>query len=101
MNTISYRDLKSLYTDNEDAKALAKRVFADTQPRIYETGFYSSPSWNWGYRIGIVSVTELASNGESELDTIKYYEVVTQFEGVKAARQIYIPDVQHTALRNK
>lgn len=78
MNTIKYKDLKQWFTQNEDAKALAKKVFNDIQPNIYRTGFYSSPSWNWGYIIGITKVD----------GTI--YEVVTQFGVVKAARETWL-----------
>lgn len=79
MNTISYKELKQWYTQNDDAKTLAKEVFGGKQPNIYSTGFYSAPSWNWGYRIGLVQVGE------------QTYEVVTQFGSVVAARLAYIP----------
>lgn len=87
MNTISYKDLKQWYTDNDDAKALAKEVFGDKQPSIYRTGFYSAPSWNWGYQIGLVNVV-------NDDDSETAYEVVTQFGSVVAARFAYIPTVE-------
>lgn len=69
----------------------------------YRTGFYSSPSWNWGYIIGIVGVngqghkhiTEegLTYGNGVQSGTVKYFEVVTQFGVVKAAREINIPQI--------
>lgn len=79
MNTISYKELKDYYTNNDEAKQLAKDVFGDKQPSTYQTGFYSAPSWNWAYRIGLVQV-----GGQT-------YEVVTQFGEVVAARYANIP----------
>lgn len=86
MNTINYKDLKNWYLDNTDARENAKKYFGDKQPSIYNTGFYSAPSWNWGYNLGIAGV-----NSEGE---IKYFEVVTQFGGVKAARRIHVPIIE-------
>ncbi len=83
MNTIKYADLKRWYL-NDDARALAKRVFGDHQPSINETGFYSAPSWNWGYRIGLVAV-----NGTT-------YEVVTAFGCVEGAIRAFIPEYDYT-----
>lgn len=80
MNTISYRDLKDYYLNNEDAVENAKKYFGKHQPNIYSTGFYSAPSWNWGYRIGITCV--------HQDDQTLYFDVVTQFGEVKAARKI-------------
>ena len=79
MNTISYKNLKNYHLENEEAKENAKKYFGDKQPNIYRTGFYSAPSWNWGYQIGIVG-----TDG-------KWFEVVTQFGQVKSAREIYLP----------
>lgn len=80
MNTISYADLKAQYLNNETACQNTDIYFAGKrQPPIYQTGFYSAPSWNWGYYLGIV-----ATNG-------KTFEVVTQFGEVKAAREISLP----------
>lgn len=96
MNTIKYKDLRTWFLDNEDAKANAKEYFGDNQPSIHETGFYSAPSWNWGYRIGIVGVTVDIGDSEGvEYDSTetKWFEVVTQFGQVKAARAIYMPIV--------
>lgn len=87
MNTISYRDLKAWYTENADAKALAAEVFGDRQPSNYSIGFYSAPSWNWAYQIGLVNVQD--ADG-----TINTYEVVTQFGGVVAARRAFIPTIE-------
>lgn len=91
MNTISYKDLKNWYIENNEAKALAKQVFGDKQPSIYRTGFYSAPSWNWGYIIGIVKVERTEAN---KIFEDKYFEVVTQSGEVKAAREIFIPTLQ-------
>lgn len=87
MNTISYRDLKSKHLDNPLAKANAKEYFGDRQPSIYRTGFYSSPSWNWGYTIGIVGVEFKRGGGQKD---VRWFEVVTQFGAVKSARTIYL-----------
>lgn len=81
MNTTSYKDLKAWYLNNEQAVANAKQYFGDNQPNIHEIGFYSAPSWNWGYRIGIVGVNDM------------WFEVVTQFGSVVAAREINLPKV--------
>lgn len=91
MNTISYKDLKAFYLDNEKAQQTAREVFGKTQPSVYQTGFYSAPSWNWGYIIGITSVQRILSNTQ----IVKYYEVVTQFGEVKGAREIYIPIINN------
>lgn len=82
MNTITYKKLREYYTQNEGAKATAKAVFGDKQPSIYRTGFYSAPSWNWGYQIGLVT-----ANGVT-------YDVVTQFGAVVAAHSVNIPEVR-------
>lgn len=91
MNTINYKDLKNWYLDNAEAKENAAKYFGKRQPSIHQTGFYSSPSWNRGYIIGIAGVGSINSDGETS--TI-YFEVVTQFGEVKAARKIYIPVVR-------
>jgi hypothetical protein len=94
MNTISYKELKDWYLNDEDAKANAKKYFGNKQPSIYETGFYSAPSWNWGYRLGLVGVNGTGSDHDGngiQSGTTKVFEVVTQFGEVKAARLINIP----------
>ncbi len=83
MNTINYKTLKAQFLDNEDAKANARTYFGTRQPSTYATGFYSSPSWNWGYCMGIVGIVLE--------DEIKWFEVVTQFGEVVAARSAYLP----------
>lgn len=96
MNTITYRDLKNWFLNNDEAKVNAKKYFGDNQPEIYRTGFYSSPSWNWGYQIGIVGVNvsyEETQADPSAASGTKWFEVVTQFGQVKAARAIYLPQV--------
>jgi len=80
VNTITYKDLKQWYINNDDAEETAKKVFGGKQPSIHQTGFYSSPSWGWGYIIGIAK-----DDFSGEL-----YEAVTQFGVVKAARIIYL-----------
>lgn len=89
MNTISYKELRDWYIDNNDAKANAKKYFGDKQPSIYRTGFYSSPSWNWGYHIGLVGVPD--PKDDSSEAVITWFEVVTQFGAVVAARKANIP----------
>jgi hypothetical protein len=89
MNTIKYKDLNNWYLSDE-RKKLAKEVFGNKQPNIFRTGFYSAPSWNWGYEIGIVGVNEIDYNGLQE-ETTKYYEVVTQFGEVVGAIEINLP----------
>lgn len=84
MNTIKYEQLKLWYL-NDTAKEMAKKIFGDRQPSILETGFYSAPSWNWGYHIGIVGVI-LEGGG-----TPQYFEVCTQFGTVVGARYTSIP----------
>ncbi len=79
MNTLTYKELKDWYLNDETAKANAEQYFGKNQPSIYHTGFYSAPSWNWGYRLGLVQVKD------------KVFEVVTQFGEVKAAREVNIP----------
>lgn len=91
MNTIKYKDLRTMFLDNELNRKNAKQYFGDRQPMIFQTGFYSAPSWNWGYVIGIASIEILASNGDRELDETKTFEVVTRFGQVESAREIVIP----------
>lgn len=86
VNTISYNELKQRYTNNKEAKELAKEIFGDRQPSTHQIGFYSSPSWNWSYIIGICGVT--TSEGT------QWYEVVTQFGAVVAARIIHLPTIK-------
>ena len=90
MNTIKYKELKKWYLDNETAKENAEKYFGKTQPSIHQTGFYSAPSWNWGYQIGIVGIN---GSGENEIQsgTIKWFEVVIQFGEVVSAREISLP----------
>ena len=90
MNTISYKDLKHWYLDNENAVANAKKYFGDKQPSIYATGFYSASSWNWGYSLGIVGVASHDYVTKKD-NPIQYFEVVTQFGEVKAAKCITLP----------
>jgi hypothetical protein len=90
MNTISYKDLKDYYLNNDTAKENAKKYFGDVQPNIHQIGFYSAPSWNWAYQLGIVGINGNGENG-IQSGTVKYFEVVTQFGVVKAARAIYLP----------
>lgn len=86
MNTISYKDLKRMYLDNDTAIQNKDIYFAGKpQPSIHDTGFYSSPSWSWGYRLGLV-----ITNG-------KTFEVVTQSGEVVAARLVNIPVLEVTA----
>lgn len=85
MNTIKYNQLNSYFLNNDLARETAKTVFGNKQPSVYQTGFYSSPSWNWGYVIGIVGVQDDSGT--------KWYEVATRFGEVMAARWINIPKV--------
>lgn len=95
MNTTSYKELKDWYLNSESAKADAKKYFDNVQPSIHGTGFYSAPSWNWGYHIGIVGVNGSGSDGGNGIQsgTIKWFEVVTQFGLVVAAREINLPTI--------
>ncbi len=103
MNTLSYKELKDWYINNDQAKANAKEYFGDSQPSVHDIGFYSSPSWNWGYRIGIVGVNGSGSKHTTteglvygngiQSGTVRWFEVVTQFGSVVAARQINLPVV--------
>ncbi len=88
MNTTTYKDLKQRYL-NEDARALARRVFGQHQPSIHQTGFYSAPSWNWGYYIGLVVVNDV------------HYEVVTQFGEVEGARLAFMPEYKYPESEGK
>lgn len=91
MNTIAYKDLKQWYLNNENAKNNAKTYFIgkNEQPSFHQTGFYSAPSWNWGYQIGIVNI-RYTENGNRSTHT---FEIVTQFGSVVAAREIVVPTV--------
>lgn len=104
MNTIKYGELKNWFLEDKTARKNAKQYFGDKQPSIFHTGFYSAPSWNWGYEIGIVGVPGSGSNYKTEEGLIygngiqsgvtRWFEVVTQFGKVKAAREIYLPELQ-------
>lgn len=48
------------------------------QPRMFTTGYYSAPSWNWSYIFGIVKIGN------------RYYELMTQFGGVCGGHEIYM-----------
>ena len=93
MNTIRYKELKQWYLEDGIAKENAKKYFDNIQPRIFQTGFYSAPSWNWGYELGIVGVDGTGENGIQSGNT-KWFEVVTQFGQVKSAREVYIPTIE-------
>lgn len=90
MNTISYKDLKKWYLENETCTEYAKKYFGDHQPNIHLTGFYSSPSWNWGYQIGIVGV-DSKNYDTGKANQTQWFEVVTQFGSVVSARPINLP----------
>jgi len=86
-NTIKYKDLQDWYL-NDKAKETAKKFFGDIQPSIHSIGFYSSPSWNWGYQIGIVGIRAEVSK------EVQWFEVITQFGQVIGARFIHLPITQ-------
>lgn len=88
MNTISHNELRACYLDNDEAKANAKKYFGDKQPSIHETGWYHPSGANWAYKLGIVGVHDNAYTPD-----IKWFEVVTQFGVVKAAREIGLPTI--------
>ena len=104
MNTITYKELKAWYLDNQDARDNAEKYFGDKQPSIYSTGYYSAPSWNWGYEIGIVGIPGSGSEYQTEEGLVygngiqsgvtKYFEIVTQFGVVKTAREINLPELR-------
>jgi hypothetical protein len=94
MNTISYKELKDWYLEDETAIDNAKKYFGNIQPNYYRTGFYSAPSWNWGYQIGIVGINGNGRDGNGIQSGItKWFEIVTQFGVVKAAKDINLPTV--------
>lgn len=98
MNTIKYKDLKDWYLNNRAAVANAAKYFGDKQPLIHRTGFYSAPSWNWGYVMGIVGVSGTGNAGGNGIQsgTVKYFEVVIQSGQIKAAREFHLPLLQET-----
>ncbi len=74
----------------------AKEVFGNTQPQIIQTGWYSTPSWNWSYQVGFcdVMIDVIAPGGKGQIpyameQELQLFEVVTQFGEVKAARRVY------------
>lgn len=77
------------FINDIDAQHTAKEYFGQHQPHIWQTGYYSAPSWNWSYQIGI---TNINGTGENTIQsgTRQYFEVVTQFGEVVAARKINI-----------
>jgi len=93
-------DRKEIYAfvDNKDYIDNAKLYFGNHQPTIFQTGWYSAPSWNWSYIVGIAGIkgegqfytTEegLTYGNGVEVGTTQYFEVVTQFGGVVASRPI-------------
>lgn len=96
MNTTNLKDLRNWYLNNETAKENAKKYFGDNQPSIHQTGFYSAPSWNWGYLIGIVGVSGSGNDHDGngiQSGVTKWFEVVTQFGVVVAAREINLPTI--------
>ena len=82
-NTITYQDLKSYYLENPTALENAKKYFGDEQPNYHVIGYYHPSGANWNYQLGIVGI--------AWGDQSKFFEIVTQFGQVKAARQINIP----------
>jgi hypothetical protein len=74
------------YKPNQET---AKCYFSTHQPHIWSTGWYSAPSWNWAYNVGITHV-----DGQ-------YFEVVTAFGQVEAARKISLDSYGHTTLENE
>jgi len=65
------------FLNSEENKKTAREVFGDVQPYVIQTGWYSSPSWNWSYLVGIAK-----RGGE-------VYRVVTAFGQVEAAQKLY------------
>ncbi len=79
MGKITRKELNNYYLIDEKLEA-AKNIFGNQKLTIYQTGYYSAPSWNWGYFIGLV-----VKDG-------KTYEVVTRFGEVVSAMQFYLPE---------
>ena len=90
-NTIKYADLKQWYLNNDEARANAKKYFGNKQPSIYRTGFYSAPSWNWGYHIGLVEVRGYHYTAKTKQEVHQVFEAVTQFGSVVAAMPVQLP----------
>jgi len=73
-------DVKRLIEWGKDDEVVSKLISKEMiQPRIERVAYYSAPSWNWAYEIGI-----------AEIDGV-LYELLTQFGSVKGGRQLWLP----------
>ena len=75
------------FINDKELQQNAKTYFPDHQPHIFQTGYYSAPSWNWSYQVGITSIARTKQDAK-DFGDVQYFEVVTQFGEVKAARKI-------------
>lgn len=73
------QDIEQYKQWGEENKVIAKLMKQTRfQPYMFTTGYYSAPSWNWGYVFGIVKIGKA------------YYELMTQFGCIVGGREIYI-----------
>ena len=79
----SFRENINRFVNNKEAQQNAKTYFSDHQPNVCQAGYYSASSRNWNYEVGM---THIARTGQD----VQYFEVVTQFGEVKAARRFII-----------
>lgn len=77
------------FIDDKEFKDNAQAYFGDHQPHIWQTGYYSAPGWNWAYQVGITCINDYFD--DRSVSGRQYFEVVTQFGEVKAARKINLP----------
>lgn len=85
---MKYSDVKLYREWGEQNPVISKLMKDDNfQPNIFQTGFYSAPSWNWGYVFGIVTIGGTV------------YEVMTRFGSLEGGREIYMPKYTKTGKR--
>lgn len=74
------QDVKQLQKWGKDNEVIQKLMAKEmVQPSIYRTAYYSAPSWNWAYEIGLATIDGVV------------YELLTQFGSIKGGREIYMP----------
>jgi hypothetical protein len=72
-------DIKWLKQWGQENEVVSELIKNGAQPTLTMIGYYSAPSWNWAYQIGIVRIGT------------EFYELLTQFGQVKGGREIYMP----------
>lgn len=88
MSNYTAQDVKLYKQWGEENEVISKLMKKDmVQPSIFNTGYYSAPSWNWAYQFGIVKLGS------------KTYEVMTRFGSIEGGREIYIPKYTKTGKR--